>query len=106
MTLEKTLRDYIIKPVIGLALIGSMYGCEKSSDNYTEQKTPTENTQEVARGNFNSFDLIATIGRDSRREIIQIRTADIDGDGDQDVIVGYQYGGIDIFENQIPQKNK
>lgn len=46
--------------------------------------------------------------------IVQIRFADVDGDGDLDMIVGYRFRNklmgidsfIDIIENKIPQKNK
>src|SRR3989344_4164878 len=93
MTLEKTIRDYIIKPAIGLALVTSMYGCacETKTDKHTEQKTSTEHMQvdnKSAKEDyyFDNFGFISDIVSSGRA--VSLSVGDMDGDGDLDIIVG------------------
>ncbi len=56
---------------------------------------------------FRSFGEIYN-SRDGGRSLSScfVTTADLDGDGDQDIIVGRPYGKVSILENKMPQKNK
>ncbi len=67
-----------------------------------------EQEKKVNKYEFNSFGEIPT---DYNLKINQMRVADIDGDGDLDIIIGgktYNLANseIIIIENKMPQKNK
>ena len=116
MTLEKTLRDYIIKPAIGLALVTSIYGCQRISEDKlpSQQQLQTEHMQvdnKSAKEDyyFDNFGFISDIVSSGRA--VSLSVGDMDGDGDLDIIVGtvgYSSGNTQlmIYENKIPQKNK
>lgn len=105
MTLDKILKNYVLKPALALGLAYSLNGCEKAADNKTASKEEISTPSEVQTKFFSEFGLVQTNSY-STNDLTQIRTGDFDGDGDLDFIIGHKYGGIFIFENKIPQKNR
>lgn len=92
--MKKTLSTILLIGALGLGL--GMNGCEPPTKKYYNQsiKTPTNSYE------FKKYGQVDGVNN----EITQIKSVDLDGDGDLDIVVGTNWGDIFIYENKIPQK--
>ena len=108
MTLDKILKDYILKPAIGLALVSGLYSCtseQKYSKPISKEVQTKESAENAPKYSFDKWGVI-----DDFNKPTNIIVTDLDNDGDLDIIIGYTNPGLNdgtiIYENKIPQKNK
>lgn len=101
MTLRDILYTSLIAGAVGLS------GCGNSNNDYNSDPRPgdskvkiEESTEPVNKYQFDSFGQIDDLWGNIR----QIKVADLDGDGDLDIIVGNDNGYLLIYENNLPQK--
>ena len=102
--LYQTAKNYIAKPLIGLALIAGVSGCDQNLNN---QEYPPKTTDRPAySSSINEFGVMAYQNPEHRgwEERTSVAVADMDGDGDLDVIVSNAFGEVIVLENNIPQK--
>ncbi|MBU0456746.1 MAG: VCBS repeat-containing protein [Nanoarchaeota archaeon] len=97
--MKKTLTALLLAGAIGLA------GCDKGNENYSTNK-PTEPAKPANVYQFQGFGDIGNVSEGMYRDVTQIETADVDGDGDLDIIVGTETGRIVVYENKMPQKGQ
>jgi len=114
--IQSIFNNYIVKPALGLGLIYSFSSCrpqtaeEKLNQRKIAYSTPKEQEPGPLPGVYNGFKehYIGEI-KDKRGnycEIQDMRIADMDSDGDLDIIVIGKYGEIKILENQLSQKTE
>jgi len=89
----KIFRNYLVKPVLAVSLFSSLN---------IESGHSQEKPKNYRFDSYGSVDNIFEPGAIGNK-IKDIKTADLDGDGDLDLIVFTEYQII-TYENQIPQK--
>lgn len=101
--MKKTLRNIL---GIGLPVLLFVGACKKDKISYHNQYqiNQVEETKDIYR--FDKFGEIKI-----PYDIEEIKIADMDGDGDMDILLhnrslGKAYEQIIIYENKIPQNNK
>jgi hypothetical protein len=110
MSINRLVRDYIVKPFMALVLVYGISSCELKEVSKQPKAKSSEQTEtpEGEKTHFNRFGYIADVNNmiedRSWRDITQLETADLDGDGDLDIIVGTQKGRIITYENRMPQR--
>ena len=97
--MEKKLTVLLLAGAIGLV------GCDKGNENYSANK-PAEPAKPTNVYQFQGYGDIGNINDGLYRDVTQIETADLDGDGDLDLIVETETGRIILYENKMPQKEK
>ena len=90
----KTLQTLVLS---GAFLFG---GCEKYNNLQQMEKSEQPSYE------FNNFGIIGTIETNFERPISAVSSADLDGDGDYDLIIASTGGSIYILENKMIKKNK
>ncbi len=113
--LYQVAKDYIAKPLIGLALIVGISGCNEGnwSGNQYPQSKPDKQIVEVGKtyftdwGFLDELNLLGNLYEHSPiQDDLEIELGDMDGDGDLDIVVGSKATGLKIYENRIPRQNK
>lgn len=108
-------KDYITKPLMGLALVAGISACDIFHEpNNTPPASPPEPVyQERSLNQFQEIEVGSMPGghgydNHGRRmaDNIVMRLGDMDGDGDLDVVVIDLDGNMFIYENNIPQGNQ
>jgi len=111
------MKNIVKKIIFGTGLISllTLVACDSEINSEITTKQ-LDNTKEFDRARqvkeraysheFTTFDIIRSYLYSDGLIPPNIKTADMDGDGDLDIVVSYRNGMIDIFENKIPQKNK
>lgn len=91
--INRMFRNYLVKPALAISLFSSL------------SIEPGHSQEKVSSYSFNSFGAVDNIFEPGAlgNKVQDIKTADLDGDGDLDLIVFTEYS-IMIYENQIPQK--
>ncbi|MFH1209491.1 MAG: hypothetical protein V1663_01755 [archaeon] len=91
--ISNILQNYLVKPVLAISLFSSL------------SIEPGHSQEKINHYVFNSFGTVDNIFEPEAigNNIKDIKTADLDGDGDLDLIVFTEYQ-IMTYENQIPQK--
>ena len=96
----------MIKNKIKLGLYSGLAAMTMScstSDNNTTRYVEKEQPKQVDIYSFDKFGEIYE-NHDGIRATHKVFTADLDGDGDFDIIIG-SYSKVSILENKIEQKN-
>ena len=95
-----TPRHYMTGIVIAVALTAAtLGGCKKDKP---QEDIPHQASASQQSYSFNDFNMIA---KDSdSHTITSVFVADLDGDGALDIITGDQYGKLQLYRNDIPQK--
>lgn len=97
-TMNKTLKDYVTKLAKAAGLAAALASC------------PTATAQEK---DLHSFDKVGTRTRivcttgladQDSAEITAVYAADLDGDGDSEIIIGTKNCGVYTLENKVKQK--
>lgn len=97
--MNKTIETIVLVGALGLA------GCHSKSEQlYKAQQNVTPKTESVA--NDTSIYTFNDFGNINSRYARWAVAADMDGDGDQDIIAIDGQNRIIIYKNNIPQKNK
>ena len=96
----QTLKDFVIRPLsyIGLATIVLLSGCDNRNSKPKHQAG--------AEYSFSNFGKVDAVPSNQVSNWHQLRFADLDGDGDLDMILSSLRDGIFIYENRIPQKKR
>jgi hypothetical protein len=85
----KNLTNYVASSILGLSLLGALTGCESRVEQSTQ------------RYQFERFDDVFSSGN----TIHSLASADLDGDGDMDIVIGTP-SRVYLYENKMPQKSK
>ena len=90
-----------------LALAGGIVSSSIMACNQSDSGNgQNHNTKPIQKYEFTGYGKEEFIEYGFSSDITQIRTADLDNDGDLDIIVGDESGFVYLFENNMPQKNK
>ncbi|MEX2017341.1 MAG: hypothetical protein WD876_02610 [Candidatus Pacearchaeota archaeon] len=91
-----------------LALAGtlSLFGTRCDDSTYFPKEKDQENYNKSEMYSFSNFGEIGKLKSDTDNStaITQIKTSDIDGDGDDDIIIGTEHGRIIIYRNDMVRK--
>ncbi len=101
---------------LGLLVAGIMGigGCspedQKRFNGYPNSAEPSKSAEMQKTYEFKNFGEVDDFKSPEKGwgndDITQIETADLDGDGDLDIIVGTADGEVIAYENKIPQKSE
>ncbi|MEK6933688.1 MAG: hypothetical protein AABW75_02310 [Nanoarchaeota archaeon] len=80
----------VAKLILGASILGTLTGCENKV------------TQSNLKYQFSRFDDVFYTGS----SINSLTSADLDGDGDIDIVIGTTSARVFLYENKMPQKNK
>jgi len=104
--LYQVAKDYITKPLMGIALVTGISGCcdESNNQNYIPRE-PVSQVRSLNQFQENEIGKMSELGKQYANNIA-MRLGDMDGDGDLDIVVINTYGKIFVYENNMPQKGK
>lgn len=95
-----TIKKYVAAPLAGLALLAGVYGCEKTNE-------PSQVSIPFRKGVIENPGEILYVGNIPELSSIgAIAAADMDGDGDMDVVAVSRGGDLYIIFNTIPQEKR
>ncbi len=100
--MKKTLAALLVAGTVGLIGFNGCYvSCDVDKRDYSANKQYESSTGVYQFGKFSHMNFTDKM---HTRRITQIEAADIDGDGDLDLIIGTSTGDVYMLENKIPQQ--
>ena len=103
--LYQVVKDYIAKPLMGIALIVGINGCGESNNQNYALKKPVPQIRKLNQFSEIRIGKISNFGL-TYPDNIPMMLGDMDGDGDLDIVLINREGEILVYENNIPQKRQ
>lgn len=99
---------FVIMMMIFVLITGLLCSCTpKSRKTLNAQERIAEKAKRMdSLYSFNSFGTIFHQHNPAAYNVSTVAIGDVDGDGDNDIVVGNQQGAIYILENKISQKDE